>query len=204
MNETTEFWKGDFGNDYTKRNRVNWRARIPFWDRIVQITGIRSAFEVGANAGWNLSAIKHAISGYNVNVAGSDLNHEAVLQARYTGLQVHQTGPFGDFTGAAAIDCDSNSIELVFTSGVLIHIPPDELPLMMQAIVDASCDYVLAIEYDAEVEEEVEYRGHTGKLWKRPYGKLYEAMGLTLVETGILGAQDGFDPNGVTYWLLRK
>ena len=196
---TQEFWSGDFGDEYTKRNRVNWRARIPFWDRIVQMTGIRSAFEVGTNAGWNLSAIKQSIYGWPVNVEGIDVNPVAVRQAQKAGLNVYLVGA----ENTPTFD-ENDQFDLVFTSGGLIHVAPDELPKMMQDISDLSCDYVLAIEYDAEVETEVEYRGHQGKLWKRPYGKLYEAMGLTLVETGLLGEKDGFDPNGVTYWLLRK
>lgn len=195
MSELTDWWAGSWGNDYTARNRVNWRARIPFWDRIVQLTGIRSAFEVGCNAGWNLSAIKHAIHGYNVNVRGCDVNNHAIQQAVHCGLDVYNGDGFGQMT-----DCT----EMVFTSGVLIHVSPSELSDVMNNIIRISSDYVLAIEYDYPVENEIEYRGHAGKLWKRPYGKLYEAMGLTLVETGLLGEKDGFDPNGVTYWLLKK
>src|SRR3990172_2156670 len=111
MSDTKEFWAGDFGDDYTKRNRVDWRARIPFWDRIVQITGIRSAFEVGCNAGWNLSAIKHTNHGYNVCLYGCDVNAEAVDQATIAGLEVFH-GSLMD----GQILCD-----LAFTAGVLIH-----------------------------------------------------------------------------------
>jgi len=196
MSDTKEFWAGDFGNEYTNRNRVDWRARIPFWDRIMQITGIRSAFEVGCNAGWNLSAIKHANHGYNVYSEGCEINYTAAFQANAAGVNVRH----GDLN-----TCDiNNEFELVFTAGVLIHTPPDEIVSLMRAIIDASCDYVLAIEYEAKREEEVEYRGHAGKLWKRPYGNMYELMGLTLAVTGKMGKEDGFDPNGVTYWLFRK
>ena len=194
-NETQKFWSEEFGDSYHKRCRVNWRSRIPFWDRIVQITGIRSVFEVGTGPGWNLSAIKHTNHGYNVNVRGCDVNNHAIQQAVHCGLDVYCGDGFGQMT-----DCT----EMVFTSGVLIHVSPSELNDVMNNIVRVSSDYVLAIEYDYPVEQEIEYRGHQGKLWKRPYGKLYESMGLTLVETGLLGEKDGFDPNGVTYWLLRK
>ena len=54
-------------------------------------------------------------------------------------------------------------------------------------------------EYAAETETEVEYRGHKGKLWKRPYGALYEALGLTLRDHG---PAEGFD--ACEFWLLEK
>lgn len=192
MSETTDFWSGDFGDQYIKRNRYDWRKRIPFWDRLVAKYGFRSAYEVGCNVGYNLSAIKHSIHGYNVQLAGEDVNEDAAWIARTAGL---------DVLWFSRTLC-SASTELVFTAGVLIHIAPQDLKAFMQRIVDASCDYVLAIEYEAEQEEEVIYRGHAGKLWKRPYGRMYEAMGLKLVETGKVGKEDGFDD--CTFWLLRK
>lgn len=196
MNDTISFWSGEFGDQYIKRNRFDWRKRIPFWDGMVGRYGFRSAYEVGCNVGYNLTAIKHSIYGYNVQLYGEDINTKALHIAEVSGHhEVYRSG-----------ECEINdgAVELVFTSGVLIHVAPDDLPAMMQKIVDLSCDYVLAIEYEADTETEVEYRGHSGKLWKRPYGRMYEEMGLTMVETGKLGGQDGFDPNGVTYWLLKK
>ena len=181
---TKEFWSGQFGDDYLKRNRVDWRARIPFWKDIMDITGARSVHEFGCSAGWNLSAIRRAFP--DVRMTGHDVNHQALTQARKAGL-----------------DCNDFSMggnELVFTSGVLIHIAPEDLKATMQSIVDASCDYVLAVEYAAEQEEEVMYRGHEGRLWKRPYGKLYQDMGLTLVQE--FDAGEGFDRCAA--WLLKK
>ena len=198
MIDTKEFWSGDFGDLYTARNRIDWRKRTMFWDRIVQITGIRSAYEIGCNSGWNLSAINNSLNGQNVKCYGCDLNARAVAQAKAAGLDVGE-GEIKTLTG----DYDGFH-ELVFSSGVLIHIAPEEIKKMMQSIMDASCDYVLAIEYEDETEVEVEYRGHAGKLWRRPYGRMYQGMGLDLIETGKLDDKDGFDKNGVTYWLLRK
>jgi pseudaminic acid biosynthesis-associated methylase len=189
--DTTDFWKGDFGDAYTKRNRVDWRARIPFWSEIIDKTGARSVYEVGCNAGWNLSAIKIASNNRFIRVSGEDVNRDALDQADSAGLVV---------TLADQEAIRQPPYELVFTAGVLIHIAPQDLQAFMQRIVDASCDYVLAVEYEDDTETEVEYRGHSGKLWKRPYGKLYQEMGLTLVEEGDPGT--AFDR--CKYWLLRR
>ena len=58
---TKDFWSGEFGEEYLKRNRVDWRKRIPFWKDVIDMTGARSVFELGCNAGWNLSAISGLI-----------------------------------------------------------------------------------------------------------------------------------------------
>lgn len=187
MTETEEFWQGSFGDSYTKRNRVDWRARIPFWRDVIDLTGARSAFEFGCNAGWNLSAIKRAYP--DVFCQGIDVNHAALEIAANAGLLCGK--------GMA----ESHELhELVFTAGVLIHIAPADLLATMQKLVNASCDYVLAVEYEAETETEVEYRGHSGKLWKRPYRKLYEDLGLRHVTTWI--NPEGFD--NCTAHLMRK
>ncbi len=186
--DTKEMWSGDFGNEYLKRNKVDWQTRIPFWEYIIRTTGARSVFEFGANAGWNLSAIKRAYP--DVKVEGYEINGMAAGCARAAGLEVSDSR-----------DLDLlQQCELVFTAGVLIHISPDELKAVMQSIIDASSDYVLAIEYDSEKEEEVNYRGNDGMLWKRNYGKLYQDLGLTLIESKY--SIEGFDD--CTFWLLRK
>lgn len=185
-----DLWSGDFGNDYTRRNQVAWRARIAFWRKIIeQSTSARSVFEMGANAGWNLSAIHWLDDG--IIARGNDINDQAAQQARDAGLHVETRIDFPNMPGKA---------ELVFTAGVLIHIEPEHLPEVMLRLIDKSYRWVLAIEYAADIETQVEYRGHTEKCWKRPYGKLYEALGLKLVESGDAGL--GFDR--CMYWLMEK
>lgn len=182
---TEEFWAGEFGDAYTARNRVDWQARIPFWKAIVEATGARSVFEFGCNAGWNLSAIRRIYP--DVAVRGADINPVAAAQAATAGLEVTtlEEAPRSD---------------LVFTAGVLIHIAPGYLQETMTKLVAKSNDYVLAVEYSAAKEEEVNYRGHAERLWKRNFGALYMDMGLELVQKGPAGK--GFD--NCTYWLLRK
>jgi len=182
--KTTDYWKGEGGDAYTKRCRVDWQARIPFWKMILDKTGVRSVFELGCNAGWNLSAIKSVNPG--VVLSGYDVNADAVYQATSVGLDV-------------ANNYYRVQAELIFTAGVLIHIPPKDLHMVMIQLMDNSFDYILAIEYYAEEETEIEYRGEMGLLWKRPYGKLYQDMGLELIESG---NAEGFD--NCEYNLLRK
>jgi hypothetical protein len=189
--KTTDAWSGTFGDAYLKRNRVDWRARIPFWNKIIALSGVRSVFELGVNAGWNLSAIQRSYD--DVLTWGADINEKALDQAHAAGLAVFNVND------SIARQQFPNTAELTFTAGVLIHSAPAELRETMQKMIDMSSDYVLAIEYTALVETEIEYRGQKGLLWKRPYGELYERMGLTIAASG---SAEGFDD--CTYWLMRK
>jgi len=187
-------WQGEFGNEYLARNRVDWLGRVPFWNAVAYATNARSYFEYGCNAGWNLSAIRSAYK--DARVSGVDINSQAVTRARCAGLDVQLVCP-----AAQVSMMDGPIAELTFTAGVLIHIPPEQLQGVMKALVSASYDYVLAVEYASltGAEEPVTYRGKEGMLWRRDYGKLYQDMGLTLVETG---EAEGFDR--CKYWLMRK
>lgn len=189
MHEHDAFWAGDFGTAYTQRNRVDWSARVPFWEDIVLWLNLRSVLEVGCNAGWNLSAINSIDN--TIAIEGVEINATAASQARKKNFTVHE------MPGRDIGSLDKH--DLVFTSGVLIHVPPADLAPTMKAIVDNSSRYVVAIEYEDDEEVEVEYRGHGDRLWRRPYGKLYQGMGLRIIETG---EAEGWDR--CTYWVMEK
>jgi hypothetical protein len=184
-----DWWKGDGGDSYTQRNRVDWVKRIPFWKAIVDDLTPWSVLEVGCNAGWNLRAIKTADP--SIISVGIEPNATARAEAELHGLNVYP-------------DWEQVPLhpELVFTAGVLIHVPPRERLSVMQRIIDTSTQYVICIEYEADEETEIEYRGEMGLLWKRPYGKLYEEMGLNVLGGAFLPPESGFD--SCTYWLLEK
>jgi pseudaminic acid biosynthesis-associated methylase len=189
---TEEFWQGPFGTDYLARNRVDWKERVPFWQHIVELTGATSFLDIGTNAGWNLHALRSISPEFTMS--GVDINIEALREAQAAGFDVAEVPAH-----AVVETFGPGAAELVVTSGVLIHIAPDDLPKTLAAIHDASSRYVLAIEYAGDVETEVEYRGNAGKLWRRPFGELYMQRGLSLVETGVA---QGF--RDCTYWLMEK
>ena len=192
-------WAGDFGLNYTKRNMVDWRKRVPFWKDIMDRTGARSVLEIGCNAGWNLTAIKQVAPWVGITW-GLDVNESALKKATAAGLTVHQG------TSAEAVENwvtkEGMSAELVFTAGVLIHVPPTDLEQMMKDIIALSNHWILAIEYESEAEAEVIYRGEKDMLWKRPFGRLYQDMGLHLKYVGSAFKDQGFDD--CTVWLLEK
>jgi pseudaminic acid biosynthesis-associated methylase len=74
--------------------------------------------------------------------------------------------------------------DLVFTSGVLIHIAPDSLSKVLAETYRCSKRYIWGFEYFAERMTEVAYRGHSEMLWKANYCRLYQQQfpDLTLVK----------------------
>ncbi len=191
--DTIELWRGEFGTEYTKRNnRVPWSDRVPFWRRMVAKTDARTFLDVGCNAGWNMLALRTI--GNDLAMTGVDINEGALVLASQQGLDVLQV-PADQIVEKFGPAC----ADMVITSGVLIHIAPSDLQRVMRAIVDASARWVLAIEYPSDQEQELSYRGQEGALWKRPYGHLYEQLGLELRDTGVA---DGFVE--CNYWLLEK
>jgi ubiquinone/menaquinone biosynthesis C-methylase UbiE len=130
-------------------------------------------------------------------LAGVDVNESALALAE-------ATLPDVDLRRAPAreLPFTDGVFDLVFTAMVLIHQPDETLETVMTEIVRCSSRYVLAIEYAAAEPVEVEYRGHAGVLFKRPYAELYAELfpRLGLVGSGFMG-QDGWDD--VTWWLFR-
>ena len=188
--EHESFWAGAFGSEYTARNRVDFTERAPFWHGIIDRFKPASILEVGCNAGWNMDAIK--LIDDDIIVHGVDVNHDALTEARSKGHTVYGLP-------AQHIDQLPRQYDLVFTAGVLIHVPPSDLRKVMRRIVEQSTRFVVSVEYGSNDVEEVNYRGHGDRLWKRPYGLLYAEMGLRALEAG---EAEGFDRCG--YWVFEK
>lgn len=193
MSDTEEFWRGDFGDSYTERNNPSPADRYPFWSRIIAKTNAKKILEVGCNRGANMQSIKMVDE--RARIVGVDLNKTAIDAARTLGFEVvesradHMPKHFG-----------SDSFDLVFTAGVLIHVPPEELDATVDGMGKASRAWVLMVEYAAKEVEPIPYRGHEGRLWRRPYGDLLKDRGLKLEY--IENPAEGFD--NCTAWLYRK
>jgi len=66
--------------------------------------------------------------------------------------------------------------DFVFTKGFLIHISPDELPLVYKKMADASSRYVMIAEYYNPIPVSISYRGHQNRPFKRDFaGEFLEA-----------------------------
>jgi pseudaminic acid biosynthesis-associated methylase len=190
-------WAGEFGSAYSERNADAGQGREAFWNSLLSRYPIRRVLEVGCNVGANLQWIVPRVGpgdGYGIDV------NEGALER----LRERVPGVNAVMTTARELPFRERWFDLSFTTGVLIHQPESTLPLVMAEIVRVSRRYVLCGEYEAPETVEVQYRGVTGALFKRPYGRLYlQAFpDLELVDEGILGPDEGWD--NVTWWLFER
>ena len=190
-------WSSDFGDQYVDRNAALDPGRSKFWAEIMTETSPRNVLEVGCNLGGNLAHIANHIDA--VQIYGVDVNTKALRTLRAALPDVNAVHSL-----ARCLPFRDRMFDLVFTTGVLIHQPDSTLPLVMAEVVRCSNRYVLAGEYYSVETVEVGYRGETGALFKRDYGRLYQEYcpELRLLRKGFLSKDEGWDD--VTFWLFER
>ena len=189
----TELWRGDFGNTYHQRNKFKPAEVRPVFDRILRGVIYETALEVGSGLGHNLAALRRQTR----SLTGVEPNASARGEAK-------QSYPDIMFLDGDALDLPftDGSFDLVLTCGLLIHVAPDDIQQAVAEIVRVSRGYVLAIEYNAVEEESSEYRGRRDILWRRPFGKLFQAWGgMRLLDHD---DADSLLYPGCSWWLLTK
>jgi pseudaminic acid biosynthesis-associated methylase len=174
-----EMWDGEFGEEYTDRNKttigeVNSHSEeaydISKIERLERFLGDinrdANVLEVGSNIGTQLMCLREI--GFE-NLYGIDVQRKAIEEA-------HQQRPKLDIIEGDALDIPFKDgfFDLVFTSGVLIHIPPEDIKSAMNEITRCTSKWVYGTEYYAEEYTEVKYRGHENLLWKTDFPSLFQ------------------------------
>lgn len=198
VSNPSEVWQGEFGEAYTGRNVMDWQTRLPAFRVMLEGLPVKRVLEVGCNRGHNLVALAEILE-QGTEVIGIEPNQYALGIAREASSKV------GVLKGQAVdLAFKDEYFDLVFTACVLIHIPLSDLPLALAENYRVSNRYILAIEYFAEEETGIHYRGHDDLLWKRDFLKHYETQfpDLALIRSGYWGPEDGFDRTH--WWLLEK
>jgi len=211
MTEAATLWRGGFGDAYTERNsgssmiaarRDLWAKIMPHvdppWSAYTRFGATGSILEVGANIGINLRALRGLTEaeffGLEPNVA-----------ARQT-LIDDGVVPVTNVVGGLVsnIHLPDEAMDMVFTSGVLIHTPPDELLAACSEIYRVARQTVVSIEYFSADPETKPYRGQHGALWKRDFGAFWmDNFDLSLMGYGFAWKRDtGLD--NLTWWAFRK
>ena len=152
--DQAQVWQGEFGRQYTDRNTFDleemnrlWSANYGVSRRDINRVFLKdipkgaSFLEVGCNVGnqllqlqelgyTNLSAVE--VQAYAVEIAKSRAKSASVLQG-----------------SALSLPYESDSFDVVFTSGVLIHIAPEDLPRAMEEVHRCAKTYIWGAEYYA-------------------------------------------------------
>ena len=190
-------WAGDFGDAYSDRNRDAGREREPFWRDVLDRTGPDCILEVGANVGANLAWLRHLRP--SARLTGLDVNAPAIVE-----LSRRVAGVNGVVGTARALPFADGSFDLVATVAVLIHQSAEALPVALAESVRCTSRWLLCAELYTPTTTPVEWRGQSGALIKRDYGRLYQDAfpALDLVDHGVLDRSTGWDD--VTFWLFEK
>ncbi len=173
-----EKWVGGFGEEYTNRNAHSLKDMENLYKECYGYTRteMNSEFidgfdrdmkilEVGSNVGNQLLCLKEM--GFN-NLYGIELQGYAVE------LSKSRTKRINIIEGSAFDAPYKDSyFDLVFTSGVLIHISPSDISMALKEIYRCAKEYIWGFEYYADKYTEISYRGHKDLLWKTDFAKMY-------------------------------
>lgn len=171
-------WSGEFGRAYTERNEISveameelFRSRLG-WTRtelnerfIGGLARRSSILEVGCNVGNQLLCL--ARMGFT-NLTGIELSADAARKAKARGQGV------GIVQGSVLeLPFPTGSFDLVFTSGVLIHIGPSDIRRALGEIRRCCRGMIWGYEYFSDRYESILYRGRPDLLWKADFARLY-------------------------------
>lgn len=181
MGEITEqirVWTGTFGEEYTNRNALNLEQMDELYKKNygVSRTELNKVFvgdldrsikilEVGSNLGNQLLSLQRM--GFE-NLYGIEVNSYAIERAKANTKNINIVRG-----GALDIPFKDKFFDLVFTSGVLIHIAPQDIERVLREVHRCSKEYVWGFEYYADSYTEVKYRKHANLLWKTNFAGLY-------------------------------
>ena len=199
MTEQENFWAGEFGTEYSKRCYEDEHSisKVAVWADILRAApGVNSVMELGCNTGGNLKAIHTLFP--EAWLAGCEINEWAADRAL---LEV----PFVTVEVGSMFDLEWTQSDLVFTSGVLIHTPPEMLPAAYDKLYELSGRYIMVMEYYSPRPEEIPYRGYAGRLWKRDFaGEILDRYPLRLVDYRFIYHRDVFPQDDMTWFLMER
>jgi pseudaminic acid biosynthesis-associated methylase len=171
-------WCGEFGREYTMRSCLTPGQVDALWEKnygsartelnrrfLKNVPPDARILEVGCNIGNQLLLLQQL--GYS-NLYGVDVQDYALEIARSRTKSVN-------FTQASSFSLpyEDKYFDLVFTSGVLIHVSPKDLPAALDEIHRCTKRYIWGSEYYASTTTEINYRGHGELLWKMDYAREY-------------------------------
>jgi len=202
MNEQQKFWADTYADEYIKKNSQFDREKgVAAWKLMLEkADSIESILECGCNIGRNIGFLNEAFPQASKSII-------EISQPAFEFVTRHH--PLAQSFNGTIEDApfDDASFDLVFTTGVLIHIHPDNLLKNMEKMYRLSSRYVLMGEYFNRTPVMLEYQGQKDRLFKRDFGKLFiENFPVKLVDYGFLWGHiydnAGFDD--ITWWLFEK
>ena len=174
------FWENEFGTDYIERNKTlseinefyKQQTGITqeeiFTNFFSEINRKYNILEIGCNIGLKLSILKKM--GFS-NLFGLEVNKTAFEIAK-------KNNPDISFINSSIEEFEPSGkqFDLVFTSGVLIHIHPSLLNSIIKKMVNLTKEYIFGFEYYSDMLIEIPYRGNSNVCWKQNFSSLFTKL----------------------------
>lgn len=202
MNKQQQFWIETYAEEYIRRNRsFDLDSGIKAWSTMLRRTDtITSVLECGCNIGRNIKPLNHFLPSAKKSIIEISPLPFAMVTAEFE---------FEFAVNHSILDADlpMNYFDLVFTTGVLIHVAPEDLLANMQKIYDLSKRYILFGEIFSREPKSIEYRGDKELLFTRDFGRYFlQHFNCIVLDCGFLWGHwydaAGFDD--CTFWLFEK
>jgi spore coat polysaccharide biosynthesis protein SpsF len=197
-----EFWAGEFGNEYIKRNtgaQAVANTVALFGSILSCCPGSGSLIEFGANIGINLHAVRALRP--DIVLDAIEINENAVAElVRWGGARRVYHRSILDF------EVEEN-YDICLIKGVLIHVNPEYLGRVYDSLFRASNRYIIVAEYFNPSPVEVIYRGHGARLFKRDFaGEMLDRFSsLRVVDYGFVWSRDpAFPQDDLSWFVLEK
>jgi len=182
MNDQQIFWIGSGGDRYITRNMDfhNFEYMDGFRKDIIRsilkhIPRDISILELGCSKGQTIGKLKEM--GFT-EITGVDINESGLKIAR-------EEFPEFEFIKSAIEEYNSTKMyDLVLTSGLLIHIQPDNLPNVINKMKKLSKKYIFGFEYYSKEFERIDW---PGDCYSGDYAKLFALSGRMEIHKTING-----------------
>ena len=176
--DTALVWAGELGDKYTKRNFRTIEETEQLYQDLFGISRSEmnaqfldslgkdlKILEVGSNIGNQLLYL-HKM-GF-MNLYGIDIQHHAIALAK------SRTRAAG-LLNASAFDIPFKDgvFDLVFTSGVLIHVRPDQINRVLDEIWRCTNRYIWGFEIYSPEYTNIPYLGYSNMCYKADFSKLF-------------------------------
>jgi pseudaminic acid biosynthesis-associated methylase len=178
LTDTEKYWEGEFGKYYIDRNNFTIeRLNQLYKDRygltrdqlnkefIGDLDRRSRVLEIGCNIGNQLKLLQlmdfKDLWGIEISDTAIELakkNTESINIVKNSALDVAYKDEYFD---------------LVYTSGVLIHIHPKDLNRVLDNIYRLTRRYIWGFEYYAAESTSIQYRGKENLLWKDNFMEAY-------------------------------
>lgn len=200
--EQESFWAGEFGTEYIQRNTgpALLASNLNFFSKALRnARNVKTCIEFGSNIGMNLKALK---------LLYPEQEHHAIEINLDAANELATVIPRENIYNKSILDFHPDrKWDLTLIKGVLIHINPNVLDQVYEALYRSTGKYLLVCEYYNPSPVQISYRGHSDRLFKRDFaGEIMEKYpDLKLVDYGFAYRRDpNFPQDDITWFLMEK